>query len=140
MMQNVSCKGDTDFTQGQFDKVAAGQARPIDAYRTAESGLKSCRQAIDEFARTDNMDGLPEQDRKTGRAAMNECAKAAGDRKDAMALAQKVLDGDSRLSTVSRYKDRRNSDMAHDSLCRLSLMGLSEKEKIPDNEVDFVKF
>lgn len=139
VMQNINCKGAMDLTQGQLDKLASDRARPIDAYEEAKRGIKACGDAKAEYARADVFDGVPAADRSVAKGAVESCDKAAASRKSAMELAQQVLDGDGRLASASKYRELRDIAMSHEAACRLSLLGLAERSKIPDSEVEFAQ-
>lgn len=139
VMQNVVCASAMDDTQRQIDRLATERARPIDAYQEAKRGIKTCSDALSEFARTDVYDGVPKSDLATARGAVASCEKAAKRRKSALETAQKVLDGDDRLAVASNYLEARDEAKTHDIACRMALLDVAKRSSIRDSDVEFAR-
>lgn len=139
VMQNIVCRGGIDQTQSQLDKLASNRARPIDAYEEAKRGIKSCGETLDEYRRADVLEGVPAEHQSVARQAVKSCEKAAMDRQTAMQLAQRVLDGDGRLASASKYRELRDGALSDETACRMALLGLAERMKIPAVEVEFAQ-
>lgn len=139
VMQNINCGGSSDLTQDQLDKLASNRARPIDAYEEAKRGIENCSDTLAEYARTDVLDGIASEQRSIAADAVKSCSEAAKERKSGMQLAQQVLDGDGRLASASKYREMRDTAKMHETSCRMSLLGLAERMKIPESEVEFAK-
>ncbi len=139
VMQNVVCASAMDDTQRQIDRMAAERARPIDAYQEAKRGIKTCSDALSEYARSDVFDGVPKGDLNIAKGAVASCEKAARSRKSALETAQKVLDGEDRLAVVSNYLEFRDSAKTHDAACRMSLLDVAKRSSIRDSDVEFAR-
>ncbi|WP_288804080.1 hypothetical protein [uncultured Novosphingobium sp.] len=139
IMQNLLCRGEAEQTQDQIDKVAAGRARVIDAYDEAKRAIRDCGKASAEFARPEVLKTAPAVYRDSGERALKACRAASEGRGAAMQLAQKILDGDDRLASASKYKELLSTAKSSEATCRMELLGMADSAKIPDEEVDFAQ-
>lgn len=139
VMQTVVCKGSADQTQSAIDGIDAGRGQLIEAYQEAKRGIENCADAVAELGRPSLVELLPTDDRDLGTQALASCEKAAQQRKAAMEVVQTILDGDNSLATASSYLDLRSAASGDEAACRLSLVGLAERSRIPESVVDFAK-
>ncbi|GFE76232.1 hypothetical protein [Novosphingobium sp. TCA1] len=138
VMQTINCQGDVDLTQEKINKVAEGRAQPIDAYDEAKRGEKACKGTVDELMRADLFEDIPAPQRASAKAAVTACTDSARSRVAAMALAQKILDGDHSLGSMSLYRELRSTGKSDELDCRNRLLDFTANMHIPETEVEFV--
>lgn len=137
-MELVFCTGELDATQAKLDAINRGDARPIEAYSSAETGIRDCRKAKEDLVSSDPSVLKKPELIKIFEETIPSCVRSVEKSAGVMELAQQVLDGDTSVKTAQRYKALKNEALTGQVECKMGLGGLAEAEKIPESEVDFL--